>query len=248
MSGRDCALRRGGVCQALVDDSGGLFDRSAHHRSRRAPHRKRAWQHHACHRQSQDDAMSRHRGFSFIELVVSMAIMLAVTSSMFGFVHSARSVFEIDIERADMQQRARVSMDALFRDLVMAGAGRPDAGGRAFPPRRYRSGFARIGVLRSHLRSVCAARRRGRRVRHHYICAARRCRRRASSDEVRRPRDRAAAGRSGCEPSLRVLRRRWAANRDRALYRRAMASERSGCGPLRCRSRRRYAEFARSCA
>ena len=36
------------------------------------------------------------RGFSFIELVVSMAIMLAVTSSMFGFVHLARSVFEID--------------------------------------------------------------------------------------------------------------------------------------------------------
>ena len=63
------------------------------------------------------------RGFSFIELVVAMAIMLAVTSSMFGLVHSARTVFEIDLERADMQQRARVSMAALFRDLVMAGAG-----------------------------------------------------------------------------------------------------------------------------
>ena len=63
------------------------------------------------------------RGFSFIELVVSMAIMLAVTSSMFGLVDSARTVFEIDLERADMQQRARVSMAALFRDMVMAGAG-----------------------------------------------------------------------------------------------------------------------------
>lgn len=52
-----------------------------------------------------------------------MTIMLAVASSMFGFVHSARRVFEIDLERADMQQRARVSTDALFRDLVMAGAG-----------------------------------------------------------------------------------------------------------------------------
>jgi hypothetical protein len=62
-------------------------------------------------------------GFSFIELVVSMAIMLAVASSMFGLVHSARIVFEIDLERADMQQRARVSTAALFRDLVMAGAG-----------------------------------------------------------------------------------------------------------------------------
>ena len=63
------------------------------------------------------------RGFSFIELVVSMAIMLAVASSMFGFVQSARYVFEIDLERADMQQRARVATDALVRDLIMAGAG-----------------------------------------------------------------------------------------------------------------------------
>lgn len=63
------------------------------------------------------------RGFSFIELLVSMSIMLAVSSSMFGLVNSARTFFEIDLERADMEQRARVSMDALFRDLVMAGAG-----------------------------------------------------------------------------------------------------------------------------
>ena len=63
-------------------------------------------------------------GFSFVELVVSMAIMLAVSAGVFGFVDAARRVFEIDLERADMQQRARVSTDALFRDLVMAGAGR----------------------------------------------------------------------------------------------------------------------------
>jgi prepilin-type N-terminal cleavage/methylation domain-containing protein len=62
-------------------------------------------------------------GFSFIELVVAMAIMLAVTCSMFGLLHSARSIFEIDLERVDMQQRARVSMAALFGDLVMGGAG-----------------------------------------------------------------------------------------------------------------------------
>lgn len=66
---------------------------------------------------------SGQAGFSFVELVVSMAIMLAVAASMFAFVHSARHVFEIDLERADMQQRARVSTDALFRDLIMAGAG-----------------------------------------------------------------------------------------------------------------------------
>jgi hypothetical protein len=42
---------------------------------------------------------------------------------MFGIINAARAVFESDLERADMQQRARGSMDALFRDLVMAGAG-----------------------------------------------------------------------------------------------------------------------------
>jgi prepilin-type N-terminal cleavage/methylation domain-containing protein len=63
------------------------------------------------------------RGLTFIELVVSMAIMAAVTASMFAFVHAARHAFEIDLERADMQQRTRVSMDMLYRDLVMAGAG-----------------------------------------------------------------------------------------------------------------------------
>lgn len=63
------------------------------------------------------------RGFSFVELVVSMAITLSVIGSTFVLVDSARSVFEVDLERTDMQQRARVSWDFLFRDLVMAGAG-----------------------------------------------------------------------------------------------------------------------------
>jgi prepilin-type N-terminal cleavage/methylation domain-containing protein len=89
------------------------------------------------------------RGFSFIELVVSMAILLAVTSSMFGLVNAARTVFELDLERADMHQRARVSMDTMFQDLLMAGAGlqlpaiapyrrgdtNPDSPGSAFPDR-----------------------------------------------------------------------------------------------------------------
>lgn len=63
------------------------------------------------------------RGFSFIELLVSMAITVVVTSGMFSFIYSAIGVFEVDLEHTDMQQRARVATDALFRDLVMAGAG-----------------------------------------------------------------------------------------------------------------------------
>jgi len=89
------------------------------------------------------------RGFSLVELLVTMAITMAITSGMFSFIHSARGVFEVDLERTDIQQRARVATDALFRDLVMAGAGRqspavvpfrrgsinPDMPGSAFPDR-----------------------------------------------------------------------------------------------------------------
>ena len=78
-----------------------------------------------------------------------MAIMLSVMGSMFGVLNAARAVFETDLERADMQQRARISADALFRDLVMAGAGsllpaiapfrrgasNPDSPGSAFSDR-----------------------------------------------------------------------------------------------------------------
>jgi hypothetical protein len=88
-------------------------------------------------------------GFSLIELVVSAAIMLAVTGSVFGLSQSARHVFELDLERSEMHQRARVSVDALFSDLIMAGAGTqvpaiapfrrgdnsPDAPGSAFADR-----------------------------------------------------------------------------------------------------------------
>lgn len=88
-------------------------------------------------------------GFSFVELVVAMAITLGIVSSMFAIMNSARAIFEVDLERADMHQRARVSADALFTDLVMAGAGvqtpavapfrrgdlNADAAGAAFPDR-----------------------------------------------------------------------------------------------------------------
>src|SRR5687768_3756225 len=78
-----------------------------------------------------------------------MAIMLSVMGSMFGIINAARGVFETDLERADMQQRARISADVLIKDLVMAGAGslapavapfrrgaiNPDTPGSAFPDR-----------------------------------------------------------------------------------------------------------------
>lgn len=114
------------------------------------------------------------RGFSLVELLVAMAIMLAVSSSMLGLVNSARGAFEIDLERADMQQRARVSMDALIRDLLMAGAGRqvppiapyrrglssPDPPGSVFVDRvslTYVPPDAAVAVTTTYARRVDAA-------------------------------------------------------------------------------------------
>ena len=99
----------------------------APHRGRRRIRTARAWQQcRARDRQGAKDAMiTGHRGFSLVELLVSMAIMLAVTAAMFGLVNPAHTASSKSISSAtDMQQRARASADAMFKDLVMAGAGR----------------------------------------------------------------------------------------------------------------------------
>lgn len=114
------------------------------------------------------------RGFSLVELLVSMAIMLAVSSGMLGLVNAARGAFEVDLERADMQQRARVSVDALIADLVMAGGGgqvpsvapfrrgmtNPDLPGAIFADRvsvRYMSSGAGGAVTITYGRRIDAA-------------------------------------------------------------------------------------------
>jgi prepilin-type N-terminal cleavage/methylation domain-containing protein len=65
----------------------------------------------------------RARGFSLLELVISMAIVLAVTATMFELVNPAYGVFDRELERFDMHQRLRASADVLFKDLLVAGAG-----------------------------------------------------------------------------------------------------------------------------
>ena len=64
-------------------------------------------------------------GYSLIEMLVSTAIMLVVTGAVFSLVNPAQGTSRVQPEFADMQQRARVAADTLFRDLVMAGAGPP---------------------------------------------------------------------------------------------------------------------------
>lgn len=63
------------------------------------------------------------RGYSLVELLVSTAIMLTVTGAIFSLVNPSQGVSRVQPEFADMQQRARVAVDTLYRDLLMAGAG-----------------------------------------------------------------------------------------------------------------------------
>jgi Tfp pilus assembly protein PilW len=65
----------------------------------------------------------RHSGFSFIELLIATAITLTVVGAVFAMVHSSNREFDTGLELADQQQRVRVAVDTLTRDLTMAGAG-----------------------------------------------------------------------------------------------------------------------------
>lgn len=63
------------------------------------------------------------RGYSLVEVLVSMGIMVTITGAIFGIVDPSRGAARSQPEFADMQQRARVGTEVLFKDLVMAGAG-----------------------------------------------------------------------------------------------------------------------------
>src|ERR671932_418481 len=67
--------------------------------------------------------MRRETGFSIIELMMSMGLMLNITASVFAMMNPSHGSFAVEPEAADMQQRLRVSADSLYKDLVMAGGG-----------------------------------------------------------------------------------------------------------------------------
>ena len=67
--------------------------------------------------------MTRQEGFSLVELLVASLITMIVVAGAFELAAPAQRMFQAQPEAADMQQRMRVAVDALRRDLVMAGAG-----------------------------------------------------------------------------------------------------------------------------
>jgi len=62
-------------------------------------------------------------GFSLIEVLVATAIMLTITGGIFAVLNPTGAIFQAQPEVVDMQQRLRIGVDTLTRDLMMAGAG-----------------------------------------------------------------------------------------------------------------------------
>ena len=63
------------------------------------------------------------KGFTLVEFLVSALLVLTTAGVIFTFLPPAHRAFQAQPEQSDLQQRLRVSVDTLTRDLVMAGAG-----------------------------------------------------------------------------------------------------------------------------
>lgn len=63
------------------------------------------------------------RGFTAIEMLIATTIMMAVTAATFGLMDPAQGTFAAQPEASDMQQRLRIGVETLYKDLLMAGAG-----------------------------------------------------------------------------------------------------------------------------
>jgi hypothetical protein len=62
-------------------------------------------------------------GFTVAELLIACAIMVTVTGAVFSLLNPSQGFYKTQPEVSDMQQRMRVGVDTLSKDLLMAGAG-----------------------------------------------------------------------------------------------------------------------------
>jgi prepilin-type N-terminal cleavage/methylation domain-containing protein len=72
--------------------------------------------------------MKREKGFSLIELLVAVAIMIAVTAVATQAIIQAQHVSEAVALEANVQENLRAGMHFIVRDLTQAGEGIPAAG------------------------------------------------------------------------------------------------------------------------
>jgi type II secretory pathway pseudopilin PulG len=81
----------------------------------------------------------RAGGFSLVELLIAMAVMVTFGSALMALILAGQSIARLQPEASDVQQRARVALQTLGAELALAGAGLdrgPHAGALAqfFPP------------------------------------------------------------------------------------------------------------------
>jgi hypothetical protein len=74
-----------------------------------------------------DFTLADHRGFSLIEVLVSVAIFMSAVGPILYVTAGAQRLARSQSEAADLHQRTRVAFEKLQRDLAMAGAGPPVA-------------------------------------------------------------------------------------------------------------------------
>lgn len=65
----------------------------------------------------------RDNGFTLVEMLIAMAVMLLILGGVFAAFNPAQGSFRTQPEVADMQQRLRVGTDRLYNGIVVAGAG-----------------------------------------------------------------------------------------------------------------------------
>jgi Tfp pilus assembly protein PilW len=94
----------------------------------------------------------RASGFSLLELVIATALTTTVVACVFALMHPAQGAFATEPEVADMQQRLRVAVDTLTRDVSAAGAGAYIAGRRG----RLIQSFAPVLPFRQGLSGAAA--------------------------------------------------------------------------------------------
>ena len=83
----------------------------------------------------------RTGGFSLIELLIAMAVMVTFTGALLSLVLAGETIARMQPEAADVQQRARIALQTLGAELGLAGAGL-DRGPQAGSLSQY---FAPIG-------------------------------------------------------------------------------------------------------
>lgn len=62
-------------------------------------------------------------GFTIVEVLIASAIMLIVTGTVFSLVDPGQATYRTQPEVSEMQQNLRIGQNAMYQDLVLAGAG-----------------------------------------------------------------------------------------------------------------------------